>query len=568
MLSEEALILIAVVGACALLILGILELIWPSRPRHPVRRSPPSKGPAPTLAKPTPAAPVRVTPPVAANFTPPAPAKVTPPVEPLPATRMRRSKVSPHARPHAGQVEPVAAREPLPERVPPAPLARPAPVTNAPAPMPSAPPPMAQTPPVPETVEPEVAAPEVSGPAVKPEPPPESVAATVAAPEPPPATPFEPPRRPAPGTTLRIDPLLVERCFSLYQDRQHDEVVSTGEEALGRLGDAPLSTREAREAAALWSVVALAKQALGDDIGASMALESALRVAPADERMTYRQHIAALAQSAARTALARAGNQDTDDRIAELRGALAWTERGLGAVPSDEPLSETRAIARAELWPTYEQSVHKLLQRQEFREARRLLREALDDPEIPAARVAPFEELLSGTFGGEIGQLTAQAIRSMQEARESEALASLRRAEELLETIPDEALPPKRREEVDQRLWWGYTRLGVRRLEAGDYEDAVDPLVRALRLPDVSPDRQSETRAALVRALEGVADLRALSIRQLNDAGDRDGAVLRTETLRELLQSCTELGLSAEELSAVFAQIRRLCEELGIEDHA
>src|SRR5207247_215567 len=229
------------------------------------------------------------------------------------------------------------------------------------------------------------------------------------------------------------------------------------------------------EAAALWSVVALAKQALGDDVGASMALESALRVAPADEGMTYRQHIAALAQSAARTALARAGNQDTDDRIAELRGALAWTERGLGAVPSDERLSETRALARPDLWPTSEQSVHKL----------------------------------------------------------------------------------------DQRLWWGYTRLGVRRLEAGDYEDAVDPLVRALRLPDVSPDRQSETRAALVRALEGVADLRALSIRQLNDAGDRDGAVLRTETLRELLQSCTELGLSTEELSAVFAQIRRLCEELG-----
>src|SRR2546422_3998741 len=44
---------------------------------------------------------------------------------------------------------------------------------------------------------------------------------------------------------------------------------------------------------------------------------------------------------------------------------------------------------------------------------------------------------------------------------------------------------------------------------------------------------RSETRAALVRALEGVADLRALSIRQLNDAGDRDGAVLRTETLRD-----------------------------------
>src|SRR3989442_7879624 len=106
----------------------------------------------------------------------------------------------------------------------------------------------------------------------------------------------------------------------------------------------------------------------------------------------------------------------------------------------------------------------------------------------------------------------------MQEARESEALGSLRRAEELLETIPDEALPPKRREEVDQRLWWGYTRLGVRRLEAGDYEDAVDPLLRALQLPHVNPHRPSETRAAPVRALDGLADLRALSLRPLHEA--------------------------------------------------
>ena len=29
MLSEEALILVAVVGACALLVLGVIELVWP-----------------------------------------------------------------------------------------------------------------------------------------------------------------------------------------------------------------------------------------------------------------------------------------------------------------------------------------------------------------------------------------------------------------------------------------------------------------------------------------------------------------------------------------------------------
>jgi len=58
-LSEEALVLVTAVGACALLILGILELVWPSRPRHPVRRlepAPPPAKPAPVAAPKTPAA--------------------------------------------------------------------------------------------------------------------------------------------------------------------------------------------------------------------------------------------------------------------------------------------------------------------------------------------------------------------------------------------------------------------------------------------------------------------------------------------------------------------------------
>ena len=172
--------------------------------------------------------------------------------------------------------------------------------------------------------------------------------------------------------------------------------------------------------------------------------------------------------------------------------------------------------------------------------------------------------MLTGTFGSEIGQLTAQAIRSMQEARESEALAALRRAEELLDTVPAEALPPKRREEVDQRLWWGYTKLGMRRVESGEYEDALDPLIHALRYGEIGPDRQAETRSALARALEGVADVRALAIRQLADGGQGDEAVLRAEQLRELVRSCGALGLTEEELSAPRAKAERLCAELGI----
>ena len=108
----------------------------------------------------------------------------------------------------------------------------------------------------------------------------------------------------------------------------------------------------------------------------------------------------------------------------------------------------------------------------------------------------------------------------------------------------------------------------MRRVEAGDHEAALDPLVRALKLAGIGPDRQAETRAALVRALEGVADVRALSIRELNDEGDRDGAVLRTQTLRELLRSCMELGLTAADLSVASARTQRLCEELGMGDGA
>jgi tetratricopeptide (TPR) repeat protein len=380
----------------------------------------------------------------------------------------------------------------------------------------------------------------------------------------------EAPVWPAAGTPSprRLDPEVVEACFVLYQERNYAEVISVGEEALGRVRTDSLAEDEAHDVAALWSVVALAKQAREDDEGARLALEQALATAPPGERTTYRQHLAALSLNAAQTLLGRVGSQQSEDRVGELRAALAWVDRGLEMVPSHARLHEAGARTQEALWPAYEQTVNHLLQRLEFETARRLLREALDDPKLPSERVADFQNLLSGTFGGEIGQLTAQAIRSMQEERESEALAALQRAEELLVTSADEALPLKRREEVDQRLWWGYTRLGVRRVDAGQYEEAIDPLVHALRFATISPDRQAETRATLARALEGVADVRALAIRQLNDDGNRDEAVLRTQALRELLRRCLERGLSEDELSVAFAKTERLVRELGLGEPA
>jgi tetratricopeptide (TPR) repeat protein len=370
---------------------------------------------------------------------------------------------------------------------------------------------------------------------------------------------------PSPGEArLDRDTPLVERCFALYQEKRFDEVLSVGEPALAEMQGQP-AAGPSREASALWSVVGLARQALGDHDGAHAALESSIDAAAEPERSTYRRHLGALGLAAAHARLAKAASQDADDRTAVIRAAIAWTERGLVAVPADAALIELRETAHEALWQAYEQAATVQLQRQEFSVARGTLHEALRDPKIPAARAAGFRGLLSGTFGGEIGQLTAQAILSMQEGRESDAVAALQRAEELLGTIPTDALAPARREEVDQRLWWGYAELGSRRLDAGDYEEALDPLIHALRFTSIGPERQAETRGAVVRALEGIAAVRALSIRRLAEAGSRDEAIVAAGELQGLVKHGLELGLEEDDLVAAFTRIRRLCEELGMD---
>jgi tetratricopeptide (TPR) repeat protein len=458
--------------------------------------------PLPVTALPPPVEPL---PPVPTPEPPPQPAE-----PPAPPKRRRRSKTSPHARPHR-------VLRPAPEG--------PGAARSAAMPVPSAPT--------------------------------EAPAEPLAAPTPPAGT----------EAKLTRDSPLVERCFALYQEKRFDEALSIAEEALAGLRP-EASAGPSRETAALWSVVGLAKQALGDDEGAHTALESSVDAALDPERSTYRRHLATHALEAAQARLARAGSHDPVDRMAVIRTAIAWTERGLAAVPADPGLGDAREASHDALWQAYEQAATTLLQRQEFLSAREILHEALDDPKLPPARAAGFRGLLSGSFGGEIGQLTAQAILSMQEGRESEAVGVLQRAEELLAVIPADTLPPTRRDEVDQRLWWGYAELGSRRLDAGDYEEALDPLVHALRFTSIGAERQAETRAAVVRALEGIAAVRALSIRRLAEAGSRDEAIVAAGELNELVKRGLEIGITEDDLAAAFARVRRLCEELGMDSRA
>jgi hypothetical protein len=500
MLSEEALIVLAAIGACGLLLVGVLELVWPTRPRHPIHRR-------------TPAAP-----------------RAARPHRQSALTRHTRDRSRAYSRRHVPLPPPV---------VPPAPFSR-------------------------AVVSPRWAqpSPEIT------EPLPHVIAAPVPVETVTIALELQPPRVEQARALVdlvhaRAEESIVETCFALYQEHRYVDVIERASDALsgGPDGTPP---GEAQEIAALWSVVALAQQGLAEDAAARDALEAAIAAAPSADRPTYQRQLATLAEHAAQGLLAEAERHttpDSEDCLTMVRNAVAWLERGVAVAPSDSKLAELTAGAQARLWPAWERTVMALVQRQDFRAARRLLRDALADPGFPVARTETFRELFSGTFSGEIGQLTAQAIRSMQEARESDALASLQRAETLLDTLNAEALPPSRREEVDRRLWWGYNKLGTRRVEAGEHEPALEPLFHALGY-EVGPARRQETVALLVRALDGVADVHALAIRELADTGDREGAIVACDKLWALLRSATEMGLAQDDLGGTFTKVQRLFDSL------
>jgi tetratricopeptide (TPR) repeat protein len=493
-LTEEALVFLGGLAALGCLALGVLELLWPTRPPPRVRAGTPAPAAAPPptpepVAMPLAAVPAAAVPPRPRRWRSSRPRHARHRPE-SPYRRRQREEVTPELR-SAFEEEPVTAP---------------------------------------------------SGVAIAPQAPSGSSASV-----------FDPEARVA---------SVVDRCFALYEQRAYTEAVTAAATAI-EVGSA--AGRDA-DVARLWSIVALAQQALGDRGAARAALEAAVDVAPAADRPTYGRQLATLATQAARELVGHAAavrDPGSEEILGALRDALGWVEGGLEAAPGDTVLHELATDLERRLWPAYEKVVLTLVQRQQYPAARRLLREALDDPRFPTERAESFRELFSGTYGGEIGQLTAQAIRSMQDARETEALGALERAEHLLGTIRDEALPPKRREEVDRRLWWGYKKLGRRRVQAGDYEAAAEALLHALRFAGVGTDRQADTRTALVRALEGLVEQHALRIRERADAGDREGALVQVDRLWVRLRGALAEGLTESDLAGAFARAQRLVDEIG-----
>src|SRR5438477_4107013 len=110
MLSEEGFILVVVGSACVLLVLGILELLWPTKPRYPARQGAQEAPPRPADV----VTPLRGFEPTAALrapivFAPPPPVTHLPEAEPLEA---ELTTVEP---PEVGSLETLPEPEPLEE---------------------------------------------------------------------------------------------------------------------------------------------------------------------------------------------------------------------------------------------------------------------------------------------------------------------------------------------------------------------------------------------------------------------------------------------------------------------
>jgi tetratricopeptide (TPR) repeat protein len=501
MLTEEALVLIGAVVALGLLILGVLELVAPSSARYPRRRGATSRDPWRRAR--TGAAP------------------------PRPRAVAQAAREAPVRRPifsdRPGQFADVARRTPIERPVPLRPV-------------------------------PEVAMSEAADVAPLAEP---AALENVRAPE---------PEVLAGRDELAVPEPLgspVERCYALYEAQQFAEVVTAASLALegGTVDDG-------EDVARLWGVVGLARQALGEPEPARSAFEAAIIAAPPGERSTWERHLVGLALSVGRDRSTWAQNPslaDGEERLAALREAIGWLGRGLEIAPDDEALTTALAATREALWPAYERVAVELIQRQEYERARQLLKEALAaSPAPPAELETNFKDLLSGTYGGEVGQLTAEALRRMRDGKEMEALAALERAEELLGAIPEDGLPERRRQELERRLWWSYTKVGIRWLEGGMYEEALSPLLHALRFVSVGPNRLEETRRPLIRALENLVDAWQAMVERLAHEGSRHEAEALCDRLRGFVHDARSSGMTEDELSGVTANTQAFFQRLGL----
>jgi hypothetical protein len=394
---------------------------------------------------------------------------------------------------------------------------------------------------------------------------------SAAAPETPvvaaPSTPAEPtparrpPRAGGDRDAARLRVLPIDTCLAMYRDRRFADVVSLGSAALEVHARLAAVSHRPHEAAALLDLVGLSRQELGDRDGARAAFRAAIRDGEPALQATYVAHLVTLVASVLDDGASDSTDGATDvARVRDLREYAAALGDAAAAAPGDEGVAAAQAGVRDALLPPCDRLAAGVVAGAADDEARAFVLHALADDAMPAAWRERVREQLAAASSAEIGQLTAQAIRSVQDGKDGEALDALERAERLAAALPSVA--DERHEEFERRLWWGYTKVGLRRVETGNFDGALEPLFRALRLGGIDEARLGETRSALVRALDGVVDTRWPAIQQLG-AEDAGAAHAEIEKLSALLRISTERGLSSDDLGDAFAKVSQLEQTLS-----
>jgi hypothetical protein len=354
---------------------------------------------------------------------------------------------------------------------------------------------------------------------------------------------------------------LLETCAHLYLAARHAELLAAVAPQLDGSEQADPS-RPSHVSTALWSLAGLSSQALGDETGTRKALDLAAQVSSQPVWQGCPPHLASLALPLAQRFLERAERaaEGSEDRIVGPRLAAFWLRWRLVAAPGDTSSLALLDDAREALSAGYWDVVASLIGRREFAAARARVQEGTECDELPAARAEALLELLWTQMAKELERLTGPAIRPSGD--ETAAVESLERAEALLHSIPDKAIPPQHRTPMARRVWRGYARLGIRQLRSGGVDAAVETLLHALAMRTIDRGRQRQVREALVQTLETLGGRKQEAVERFLGEGNRSAAVGEVEDLIRRIQRAREHGLSQEQLTGPTAKARALAERL------
>jgi hypothetical protein len=349
----------------------------------------------------------------------------------------------------------------------------------------------------------------------------------------------------------------VEVCARLVLAGRYEDALAAAEPRLaGSEGDAAAESSHAKTG--LWSLAALSRQAQGDDGGADAAFAAALAGLPRVVAEGCPPGLAAMAVPIARRLLEWAERfpEGAKERIIGPRLAAFWLRWRLIAAPGDAAAEALLDAARVAVSEGHAVAVTELIGHQQWREAARAIGLARDAGELAEMRAELLRETLAACLRREIERLTAPVIRGAK--NESRALGALELAESTFASVEDLDLPARQRLAAGRRIWRGYAKLGMARLQAGSLDAATEALLHALGLPEIGRRRQRHVRDALVKAIESAGDEKVDHVTKLLAEGDRHRAAERVDGFNALIQRARDSGVPEKALTVASAKARVL----------